>query len=176
MKRLADVAIDSLLFLCYVIASCVTASVLNYIVLFAADKFVELQYLVRIIISAVVYSLSVYGLLAVFAYKSGYREASSNIGESYISYIPVLIIHLLLSLLFRFNGFISGPVKFYHVIVYFGASVTSADQLSTLAPIEYVPAFLIFSAICATVISLSKKIGSNKRLDNRKKLTGSEAQ
>ncbi len=153
MKRFADIAIDSLLYLCYTVASCVTASVLNYVVLFALDKFIEVAYFPRIIISACVYSVVIAVLLGFLGFKTGYREASASVGDSFLSYIPVLIVHMLLCLLFRFNGFIAGPVKFIYGIIRFGGSLTDAEQLASLSAVVYIPVFLIFSVVCAAILT-----------------------
>ena len=68
-------------------------------------------------------------------------------------------------MLFGFEAFCAGGVRFIAGIVKYGSELTESSMIRNLHPADFVAVFFINGLIYCVLITLFKKIGVNKMLD-----------
>lgn len=118
-------------------------------------------------------TVGVNAILAVTTYHQGYKTAYCSFVGTLISGAFASVIHFLFCLLFSFEAFCAGGVKFISALLKFGASLSSDSFDGTLERADCIAVFFINAAICCAVMAISKKCGAAKRMSDRVKMTGS---
>ena len=171
MKKI-DVLIGSLVYAVYMILSCVIIMVAEILAIKIINLFVVTDYLSLCIIRTVIYFVGVNAILAIVAYKEGHKAAFFSIPATLISGVIAAVIHLIFALLFNFEAFAAGGVKFMTALIKFGSALNSNTFMGTLDRLDFIPFFALNSLIYIGVMILFGKLGAYRRLCDRQGLKG----
>jgi len=174
MKK-TDVLVNSIVYAVYMILSCIVVMFAEMLVIKVVNVLVEIDYFELCIIRAVIYTLGVNALLAIISFREGYRAAYFSIPGAAISASLASLMHFLFALLFSFEAFASGGVRFISALVQFGTRLNLGGFTGKLDTIKTIPFFFLFALIYVLVIITFGKLGERKRLTSRIELTGSES-
>ena len=173
--RKTDIFVNSLLYAAAMLISCIVVMLAETLITRVLGSLFELTPFLLCIIRAAIYSIGVTALLAIMAYTEGYRASYFSAAETAISGTLASLAHLLFSLLFSFEAFASGGVKFVAALVKFGEKLNLRSFSGKLEPIDSIPFFFLFALIYVAAMILCGKLGVVARLRSRKELTGSES-
>lgn len=173
--RKTDIFVNSLLYAAAMLISCIVVMLAETLLTRVLGSMFELTPFILCVIRAVVYSIGVTALLAIMAYMEGYRAAYFSAIECAISGALASLLHFIFSLLFSFEAFASGGVKFVAALVKFGEKLNLKSFSGKLEPLDSIPFFFLFALIYVAVMILCGKLGVVARLKSRKELTGSES-
>lgn len=174
MKKLIDVLLDGLLFAFYMFASCLVVMLAEIFIIRVLTLFVGLNYFILCIIRAAIYLIGVNVMLALTAYRSGYKAACASFFGTLISGILALLPYFLFCLLFGFGAFCAGSVKFVTALVKFGPSLADSSFMGQLSRLDYIPVFFAIGLFYCILMAVSKKLGAAKRLVDRAELTANQ--
>ena len=164
------------LYICYLLGACILTMLVEAMLVFFIDHVVLLSYPVLTIIRIVIYSLGIPAVLGLLGYYEGYREAECAKGELVGAYVLATLFHLLLSMLFKFQGFISGAVRFTAGLIHNQWSITQESLVEKTPYSLFLMVFLGYSILYLTVLLLSKYFGAQKRVCDRAELRGKETE
>ena len=171
MKKV-DILVSSLVYAVYMIISCLVIMCAEILAIKIINLFVVTQYFELCVIRAVIYTLGVNALLAIISYREGYRAASFSIVGTAISGAIATLIHFVFALLFSFEAFCAGGVRFITALVRFGSSLNSNTFMGTLTRVDFIPFFFINSLVYVALMISFGKLGQYKRLADREDLLG----
>lgn len=173
MKK-SDTLLNSLVYAVYMIVSCIVVMLAEALLTRVLGSMFELTPYTLCIIRATVYTPAVPVLLGILAYREGYRSAYFSTSETIISGAIASVAHFLFALLFSFEAFIAGGVRFVAALVKFGDKLNLKSFKGELEAVDTIPFFLLFAVIYIAVMILCGKLGARARLKSRKELTGSD--
>lgn len=173
MKK-ADVLVNTLVYAFYMFISCVVIMLAEILTVKVANLFVVTEYYELTVLRAVVYTIGVNAVLGVIAYKEGYRAARYPVLETLVSGVLASILHALVALLFHFEAFCAGGVKFITALLHFGKGLTVNTLMDELGALDFLPVFLVNSLVYVGIMILCGKLGEYKRLSDREDLTESK--
>lgn len=174
--KIRSAAISALFDLCYLIGACLITMLAEALVSNIINHIVVLSYAALTVIRIVVYSIGVTAFMGVIGYYEGYREAKCPVGESLCGVLLAAIPHLLLAMLFRFQGFISGPVRFTAGLLHNGSRITY-DSLVNETPYGlFVLVFVAFAVLYALTFTVAKYLGAQRRVVDRAELRRGESE
>lgn len=142
--------------------------------IFLLDHIVLIPYPALTIIRIVIYSLGVPALLGFLGYYEGYREVDFSLSETIIAFVPAVIPHLLLAMLFKFQGFISGAVRFTAGYIHNGQAITQVTLVEKTPYSLFLLVFLAYAVLYGIVLTLCKYFGAKKRVIDRAELRKNE--
>ena len=90
-----------------------------------------------------------------------------------VSGLIASLAHCLFALLFSFEAFASGGVKFVTALVKFGDKLNLKSFSSELSLFDPIPYFFLFALVYIALMILFGKLGERARIKSRKELTGS---
>lgn len=162
------------LYLLYLVGSCVLTMLVEAMFIFLLDHIVLIPYPVLTIIRIVIYSLGVPAILGFLGYCEGYREAECPLRETVTAFVLAAIPHLLLAMLFKFQGFISGAVRFTAGYIHNGQSITHVTLVEKTPYSLFLLVFLAYTMLYGIVLILCKYFGAKKRVIDRAELRKNE--
>lgn len=174
MKK-TDVLVNSLVYAVYMILSCIVVMFAEMLVIKVVNVLVEIDYFELCIIRAVIYTVGVNALLAIIAFREGYRAAYFQVASTAISASIASLMHFLFALLFSFEAFAAGGVKFISALVQFGTKLNLSGFSGKLDIIATIPFFFLVALVYVSVMITFGKLGEKRRLISRKELTGSQS-
>lgn len=174
LSKLKITLASSGLYFVYLIASCVLIMLVEAMFNFFLDKLVLLSYPVLTVIRIVIYSVGVPAIIGVLGYFEGYREAACPIGETVGAIIPASVVHLLFAMLFKFQGFISGAVRFTAGMIHNGWDITRETMVEKTPYSLFLLTFLGYAVLYGAVMTMCKYFGSKKRICDRAELRKNE--
>ncbi len=167
--RIKHAAVSGLVIFCYIMASIILCMITEALLLYIIDRIILVPYPVQTIIRIVIYTVGGIALIGFLGYHEGYREATCSLSETFIGTFLSAVVHLILSLLFHFQGFISGGVRFVASLIYHGWDIT--HELTAQTPTWFfIVCFGFYMILYATTLALCKQAGSTKRLADRDEL------
>ncbi len=170
MKK-TDIAIGGLLYALYMFVSCLVSMLAEMFIVRVITLFVYVDPFALCIIRAVIYTLFVNAILGLAAFYEGYKNASWRPVETGISGFIALLAHFLVSMLFSFEAFCSGGVKFYSALFKFGSYLSSGESFKgVLTREDCIGVFFINGIIYLAVMITAQYFGAKKRLKDRKEL------
>ena len=173
--KIKNVALNSVVYFLYFLGSCLLVMLAEALFVSIVEKFVQLSYPVLTVIRIVIYTVGVPALIGFLGYFEGYREAECSVSETIAGCIPTVILHLLFAMLFKFQAFISGSVRFTAGLLHNGWKITY-DSLINKTPYSlFLLTFLAYSALYVAVLTISKYVGSHKRIIDRAELRKDES-
>ena len=168
LKKFLHILLNALIYAVYFIGSCVVVMLAESMVMFLVDKFVVLPYSVLTVIRIVIYSLGVPALVGFLGYREGYREASAAPLSTILSAVlATLIPHLLFAMLFHYQGFVSGAVRFTAGLLHNGMSITYDSLINETPYILFVLVFLGYGLVYSGVLTVCRYLGAGKRRIDR---------
>lgn len=173
MKK-GDILFGTVVYSVYMLVSCVVMMFAEMLAIKIIDLFVGLSPLSLCIVRALIYTVGVNALLAIVSYREGYRAASFSVVGTLISGALASLLHFLFSLLFSFEAFCSGGVKFITALVKFGSSLNSDSFSGTLDRFECIPFFSLNALVYIAVMIIFGRLGARNRLSDREELTGNK--
>lgn len=169
MKKL-DIIIDGALYALYMFLSCLVCMLVELFVSKVITLFVEVSPFNLSLIRAVLYTVGVNAILSIVAYKEGYRSAYASAAETVISGIIATAVHFLFCLLFTFEPFCAGGVKYISAMLKYGRGLTLSNLSDGMTRVDSIAVFLLISLIGVGLITLFKVIGAKKRISERTEL------
>lgn len=170
LDRVKNILLTSGLYFLYLLAASILSMLVEALLVFLINKVIVIDYHALTIIRISIYSVFVPSILGVLTYAEGYKEASFSAWELVLSFLPAAILHLLFSMLFKFQGFISGSVRFTAGLIANGTSITY-DSLINVTPYEtFLWVFGAYSVLYCLVMALSKYYGAQNRIISRGEL------
>lgn len=166
MKK-ADIFINSLIYTTYMLLSCVVVMFAEMLAVKVINLFVGVDYLALCVIRAVIYTLGVNAILAIAAFREGYKAAVASPIPTLISGLLATVLHLIFSLIFNFAAFVSGGVRSITAIVKFGSSLNSPTFSGEIGRLDFVPFFVINALIYIGVMIIFNKLGAARRHSDR---------
>ncbi len=174
IARLKTFAASTGLYICYLLGACILTMLVEAMMVFFIDHVVLLSYPVLTLIRIVIYSIGVPAILGVLGYYEGYREAECAAGETTGAFALALIVHLLLAMLFKFQGFISGAVRFTAGFIHNQWSITQETLVEKTPYSLFLTVFLAYSILYFAILLLCKYFGAQKRVCDRAELRREE--
>jgi hypothetical protein len=172
--KIKSTATDALFAFLYLIGACLITMLAEALVSYIINHVVVLSYPTLTVIRIAIYSIGVMALMGVVGYYEGYREAYCSVGESLAGVLLAAVPHLLLAMLFRFQGFISGSVRFTAGLIHNGWDVTY-DKLVNETPYSlFLLVFAAYAVLYAATFTVAKYLGAQKRVIDRADLRRGE--
>lgn len=168
--RKTEIFLNSIVYAVYFLAACLCGVGVDFLVIKILDSIVILSAFAICTIRAIIYFIVPMAVIFVCAHKEGYKEAGFHFGETLISSVLATVVHFLFALLFAFNQFFAGGVKFVSAIFVYGSDMQSLSQISEIRYRVFMPVFFAFSVMYCVNIILAKKLGRDARLLDRKQL------
>lgn len=176
IAKLKTLAASTGLYICYLLGACVLTMLVEAMLVFFIDHIVLLSYPVLTIIRIVIYSVGVPAIIGVLGYYEGYREAECSVGETTGAFFLALIVHILFAMLFKFQGFISGAVRFTAGLIHNKWNITQQTLVENTPYSLFLIVFLAYSIFYFAVLFLCKYFGSKKRICDRAELRRNETE
>ena len=172
MKK--NIGINGFFYFLYIFGSCLLVMIIESLLVKVVDKFVLLPYPVLTIIRIVVYTVGVTAILAVAGRKEGYREGNCWVVGTLVSGAIASGIHLLFSMLFHFQGFVSGSVRFTAGLIFNGWGVTYETLINDTPYWGFLVVYVAYAALYVTTLALAKYLGAQQRIIDRAELRKGE--
>ena len=163
--------IDSGIMFIYIFSACISNLLIAGVTLKIIDAFVLLEYFALSTLKMAVSGIAVAGILGALTYLLSYRKASFSTGYFSAPFFAGTAVQLALSILFKFRTFISGGVMYLAGIFEHGSDIY-AEGWEYVGIIDYLLAFLIFTAVYYLNCIICGKIAVKKRLRDRAELIG----
>ena len=168
MKK--NIGINGFFYFLYVFGSCFIVMLIESLFVNVVEKFVALPYPVLTVIRIVIYTVGVVAVLAVAGWKEGYREGYCSAGGTVASGAIATVLHLIFAMLFHYQGFVSGGVRFTAGLVFNGWEV-SYDSLVNDTPYwGFLVTYFAYAAVYVAALTLTKYLGVQKRIMDRAEL------
>ena len=172
--KIQNTAINSLLYLLYMFGGCIAVMAVEALLSYIVSRFVIPPYPVLTVMRLVIYTVGVPAIMAGIGYFEGYREGVPAVGETVVGGILASVLHVLLALLFGFQAFVAGGVRFAAGLIRHGWEITD-ELLNTDVPAAlFLLWFALYAAIYVTVLAVSRYLGAQKRVISRAELRGNE--
>ena len=173
--KIKSAALTALFSLFYLVGACLITMLAEALISYIINHVVVLPYAALTVIRIVIYSIGVTALMGVIGYYEGYREAYCSVGESLTGMLLAAIPHLLLAMLFRFQGFISGAVRFTAGLLHNGWGITY-DRLINETPYGlFLLIFAAYAVLYAATFTVAKYLGAQRRVIDRANLRRGES-
>lgn len=168
MKK--SIGINGLFYFLYVFGSCFLVMLAESLFINVVEKFVALPYPVLTVIRIVIYTAGVVAILAVAGWKEGYREGACSVGGTVASGAIATVLHLLFAMLFHYQGFVSGAVRFTAGLVFNGWEVTYDSLINDTPYWGFLATYGAYAVLYVATLTLSKYLGAQKRIMDRAEL------
>lgn len=156
-----------------ILFSCLLNIVVLWFVLKVVDLFVEVEFFGRIIMSIVVSTLVISGLLGAIRYLVAYRTAAFDLAGFSISYLFATLIQFAIAFLLKFAPAVAGGTVYLAGIFEHGSQFSNVSDIEYIGLLDYIPAFFILSAVVYVINVACGYIGKNKRLKDRAEILSS---
>lgn len=174
MKKISiDILVGAIVYAAYMLVSCIVTMFAEILAVKVVNLFIVTDYHLLTVIRAVIYAIGVSAILSAIAYREGYRAARFSILETAISGAAASLIHLLFALLFNFEAFSAGGVKFITALLKFRSELNSNALTNSLGRADFIPFFFMISFVYIAFMIGFGKLGEYMRLAHRQDLTGS---
>lgn len=172
--KIKNLALNLPIYFLYLFGSCILVMLAEALLVSVIEKFVALPYSVLTIIRIVIYTPGVTAILAVLGYFEGYREGACPLGETIGGGILAAILHLLFAMLFKFQGFVSGGVRFTAGLLHNGMDITYESLINKTPYGLFLLVFVGYTAVYLVALTVAKYFGAQKRVMDRADLRKSE--
>ncbi len=172
--KLRNIALNTLFYFLYAFGACVIVMLAEALALFILQKFVVIPYPVLTVLRIVIYTLGVTALLAVIGYYEGYREGTCSVSETFVGGLAAMVPHILFAMLFNFQGFVSGAVRFVAGLLHNGWAITYESLLEKTPYGLFLLVFVVYGLLYTAALTVAKMYGAQKRALARSELRRSE--
>lgn len=171
--KLRNIALNGLFNFFYLFGASVVVMLAEALLIKILVLFAEFSFPVLTVIRAVVYTLGIAAIIGVIAYYEGYREGACSVPETIGGGLFAMVPHVLFSLLFSFQAFVSGGVRYVAGMLYNGIHLTY-EQLEATPTWVMLLVFLFYGLLYTTVITMAHYLGANRRIISRAELRKNE--
>lgn len=172
--KIKNVGLNLLVYFLYFFGSCILVMLAEALLVDILEKFVVIPYPVLTVIRIVVYTAGVPALIGVVGYFEGYREAICPVADTVVGGLLAAVLHLIFAMLFKFQGFVSGSVRFTAGLLHNGWGITY-DSLINKTPYSlFLLVFVAYSALYIAALTICKYFGAQKRIIDRGELRKDE--
>lgn len=172
--KIKNLALNLPIYFLYIFGSCILVMLAEALLVSVIEKFVALPYSVLTIIRIVIYTPGVTAILAVLGYYEGYREGVCPLGETIGGGVLATVLHLLFAMLFKFQGFVSGGVRFTAGLLHNGMDITYESLINKTPYGLFLLVFVGYAAVYLVALTVAKYFGAQKRVMDRADLRKSE--
>ena len=173
MRKL-DLLIDAAFYAFYMFIACLVTMFAEALLVRLIDITVEVSFVTVSVIRIVVYALGVCAILAVAAYKEGFREAYASPVGTVISGFFGGVVYFLFCMLFSFEPFCAGGVKSATALVKFGSRATAKLVSEKMNVLDCIPVFFVFLAVYIVLMAIFKYVGAKNRIAQREALSAEQ--
>ena len=173
--KLKNAALNLLVYFLYFFGSCVLVMLAEALLISVLEKFVVIPYPALTVIRIVVYTAGVPAILGVLGYFEGYREAACPMGDTVAGGVMAAILHLIFAMLFKFEGFVSGAVRFTAGLLYNGSAITYDSLINKTPYALFLLVFAVYSLLYIGILTVAKYFGAQKRIIDRAELRKNES-
>ncbi len=170
-----SIAINSLLYTLYMFGACFITMLVESLFVFIIDKIIAIPFPVLTILRVMIYSVGVCAILSCIGYFEGYREGDAAIGDTIIGGGIAILFHFILSMLFHFQAFVSGGVRFAAGLIGHGMGVTSDALNKDTSILLFIAMFIIYGLAYVGILTIARYFGAQKRIVDRADLRRDEA-
>ena len=171
--RKSEIFLSSIVYAVYFLAACLCGVGVDFLTLKVIGSIIVVTPFLACVLKAIIYFVVTTAVVFVLAYKEGYREANFIFGETSVSLIFAVVIQFLFALLFLFNQFFAGGVKFFSALLVYGDKIQDMAQISEIRYRVFMPVFFVLAVFMCVTVVLGKKLGCDSRLLSRKELFAS---
>jgi hypothetical protein len=165
--KIKNLALNLPIYFLYIFGSCILVMLAEALLVSVIEKFVVLPYSVLTIIRIVIYTPGVTAILAVLGYYEGYREGVCPLGETIGGGVLATVLHLLFAMLFKFQGFVSGGVRFTAGLLHNGMDITYESLINKTPYGLFLLVFVGYAAVYLVALTVAKYFGAQKRVMDR---------
>ena len=176
LARIKTALASTGLYFLYLIGACILTMLVEAMFNFFLDLIVVLPYPVLTMVRIVIYTVGVTAIIGFLGYFEGYREAMCPIGETLIAYTLSLIPFLLFAMLFKFQGFISGAVRFTAGLIHNGWSITQVTLVENTPYSLFLLVFLGYAVLYGITLIVCKYFGAQRRICDRAEMRRHETE
>lgn len=169
--KIIDSFVNSLIYFAYIVGACLCAAAIDLLSLKILNEFLVISLYAQTVIRIVIYAIAPVAVIAIVSFKEGYREARSNLSENVISCALASVGTFLISLLFKFDRFVAGGVKYIASLIAYGNRISDAEQIANVRYRYAIPVFIGLFVVYSVVICVFKRLGADKRIKDRTELT-----
>ena len=173
--KLRNAALNLLVYFLYIFGSCVLVMLAEALFVSVIEKFAVIPYLALTIIRIVIYTAGVPAILGVLGYYEGYREAACATVDTIVGGILASVLHLIFSMLFKFESFVSGAVRFTAGLLANGRTITYDALINKTPYAMFLLVFAVYGMLYIGVLTVTKYFGAQKRIIDRAELRKNEA-
>ena len=161
------IGINTLFYFLYMLGSCIIVMLIEALFTNVVEKFVALPYPVLTVIRIVIYTLAIPAILAVAGRSEGYREGYCSVGATIVAGLLATLPHLIFAMLFKFQAFVSGAVRFTAGLIYNGWGITYDSLINETPYSMFLLVFVAYGLLYTAVLTVSKYLGAQKRIMDR---------
>ncbi len=172
--KIKNIAVNTLLYALYMFGSCFVTMLVEALFVYVLTRFYIPSFFVLTVIRAVIYTAGVCAILCGIGYYEGYREGESAVGETVIGGVLALIFHFLFAMLFHFNAFVTGGVRFMAGLVGHGTSLTGELLDKETSILLFILFFAVYGVLYIALLTASRFFGAQKRIMSRAELRRAE--
>ena len=172
--RIRNLALNLLVYFLYILGACILVMLAEALLIAILEKFIALPYPALTVIRILIYTPGVIAILAVLGYSEGYREAECPLAETIVSGALASLLHLIFAMLFKFQAFVSGAVRFTAGLLHNGFDITYESMINQTPYGTFLLVFLVYSILYVTTLTIAKYLGCQKRVIDRADLRRDE--
>lgn len=162
--KIRHAALNALIDFLYMLGSCFAVMLVEALLVFIINKFVFIPYPVLTVMRIIIYSVGVTAIMGLLGYSEGYREGHCSIGESVLGGTLALIPHVILAMLFKFQAFVSGAVRFTAGLIHNGRSITYEKLINETPYSLFLLVFFVYGAVYITSLTVMRYLGAQNRV------------
>ncbi len=172
--KIKNIAINSLLYALYMFGSSFIVMLVESLFVYIITRFYLPPFSVLTIIRAVIYTAGVIAILGGIGYFEGYREGRAAVGETIGGGALAILIHFLFAMLFHFQAFVSGGVRFVAGLIRHGMAITPDTLDKETSILLFILVFLLYGAFYVGLLAVTRFFGAQKRIIRRADLRRGE--
>lgn len=172
--KIRNVGLNTLFYFLYMFGACFVTMLAEALLVYIIERFVILSYPALTVIRIVIYSAGVPVIMGVMGRFEGYRESYCSVGETVLSGGLALVVHLLFAMLFHFQAFVSGAVRFTAGLMHNGWGITYDSLINETPYSLFLLVFAAYGILYVAVLTVTKYLGAQKRIMDRAELRRGE--
>ena len=172
--KIRNAALNTLFYFLYMFGACFAVMLVESLLVFIVNRFVYIPYLVLTVIRIVIYTLGVIAIIAAIGYFEGYREGVASVGETVLGGALALIPYILFGMLFKFQAFVTGAVRFTAGLIHNGTGITAENLVEETPYSRFLLTFLVYGALYIATLTVTRYFGAQRRIVDRAELRRNE--
>ena len=169
MKKL-DLLIDSLFYAVYFFFACLVCMFAEMLATRVVTLAIEISPFALCAMRAAIYTLGVGAILGIVAYKEGYKAAYAHPVSTILSVLIAAIPYSIFCLLFSFEPFCAGGVKYVTAMAKFGGNMTFTNLTDNITRLDPIGFFFVYIALYCGIMTLCKYLGAENRIEYRRSI------